>query len=489
MANIARRTLLTGAAALALPGWRARAQEPGPFQLGVASGDPSPDGMVLWTRLALDPYAVDGLGGMPGADVAVGWELATGPDFTQIVRRGVVKASSAQAHSVHVEPTGLQPGREYYYRFHADGHTSPVGRTRTAPARDAAPGQLRFAVASCQQWEASFYYAHRFLAEDRPDLVLFLGDYIYERGGRGNARAYTFPANAVDLAGYRLRYSVYRTDPDLRAAHAAAPWLVVFDDHEVVDDWAGTDPAVPAERKQQALQAFYENMPIRRPVGGRFHRRVRWGNLAAFHLMDVRQYRSVLTDEAHWGDGDRTMLGAEQEQWLLDGLARRGARWDFLTQQVFFAHRNDNGTDPASGGWDVDDLADSWDGYTAARDRLVGGWVERRVRNPVVLTGDVHKHWAANVVQDGVTVGTEFVAGSISSLRPTPDPSQEWLADNPAIRFLSGRRGYLLGTLTQERLSVDYLEVYPTDVVTPTPARSVCARFTVTDGLPGLNEG
>ena len=335
------------------------------------------------------------------------------------------------AHSVHVELTGLRPGAEYFYRFRTGGHVSPAGRTRTAPA----PGSLApltMCFASCSNYEQGWFTAYRRLAEEQPDLVVHLGDYQYEYAAGQTAAtcAVTSGGETVTLANYRQRYAQYKTDPDLQAAHAAAPWLVVFDDHEVANNWAGEVPAEPEpgflDRRAAALRAYYENMPLRRsamPTGPdmQLYRRVRWGGLATFHMLDTRQYRDrpglrrrVRSDCAERFDPARTLTGAEQERWLLDGFARSRARWDVLGQQVFFSQVDltpgpGRGVNP-----------DAWDGYTANRDRIVAGLVDSPVRNAVVLTGDVHSHWAAEVretVDDPTSrvVATELVTTSISS--------------------------------------------------------------------------
>ncbi|MGH3803912.1 MAG: alkaline phosphatase D family protein, partial [Pseudonocardiaceae bacterium] len=279
-----------------------------PFTVGVASGDPAADGVVLWTRLAVRPLAEDGLGGMPSRPIDVEWELATDEEFRQIERHGRSTAVPEAAHSVHVELTGLRPGREYFYRFRADGHLSPVGRTRTAPAPTVLGSALTMCFASCSQYEHGWFTAYRRLAAEDPDIVVHLGDYQYEYA----ASQYTVPSGNVrnhvgsetkTLANYRQRYAQYKTDPDLQAAHAAAPWLVIWDDHELEDNWADEVPGNPQEspqpgflaRRAAALQAYYENMPLRRSsmphgIDMQLYRRVQWGGLVTFHLLDTRQY-------------------------------------------------------------------------------------------------------------------------------------------------------------------------------------------------------
>ena len=273
-----------------------------PFTLGVASGEPTPDGMVLWTRLA--PRPLDPDGGMGPSSVVVRWEIALDPGFRRMVRSGRVLATPEAGHSVHVELTGLRSDQDYWYRFMVHGGTSPVGRTRTAPRRDSRPERLRLCFASCQKYESGLYGAYRHMVEDQPDLVLFLGDYIYE-GKPGSANAVRLHLNPepMDVAGYRVRYATYKSDPMLQAAHAVAPWAVIWDDHEVSNDYGGArdqdggDPVAFLRRRAAAYQAYYEHMPLRRraiPVGPDMllYRSLNWGRLAQIQLVDDRQYRS-----------------------------------------------------------------------------------------------------------------------------------------------------------------------------------------------------
>jgi alkaline phosphatase D len=271
-----RRLLAVGGAAAAVlvadrlaGAWPAPVQRGGyPFTLGVASGDPAPGGVVLWTRLAPQPLLADG--GMPAQAVPVDWQLAADPRFGRIVRRGTVLATPTQAHAVHVEVEGLEPARTWWYRFRADGELSPVGRTRTLPAPEASLGRLALAVVSCQHFEHGYYTAYQHLAQEDLDLVLHLGDYLYETApAEGQPRRHAGPA-PVDLAGYRLRHALYRTDPDLQAAHAALPFVLAWDDHEVANDYAADQserfdpPAVFRRRRAAAYQAYWEHLPLRR---------------------------------------------------------------------------------------------------------------------------------------------------------------------------------------------------------------------------------
>jgi len=476
-----------------------------PFTLGVASGDPWPDGFVLWTRLAVDPLADDGLGGMPNRAYAVQWQVATDERFHRIVRSGVAVARPEHAHSVHVT---ISPSREYWYRFRSEGHVSGTGRALTAPARGTTPRELAMSFVSCSQFEHGWFTAYRRLAEDRPDLVLHLGDYQYEYTKNtyvapgGNIRDHDGP-ETTDLASYRQRHAQYKSDLDLQAAHAVAPWLVVWDDHELDNNWADEIPEKPEEgfleRRAAAFQAYYENMPLRasskpRGIDMQLYRRVKWGELATFHMLDTRQYR----DDQGCNDGykdcpaavdpKRSITGTRQEKWLIDGFRRSEARWDILGQQVFFAQR-DNTEGPVK----LTSM-DSWDGYVASRDRITRGWVDARVRNPVVLTGDVHAHWASDLKLNyddptSRTVGSELVCSSISTGGDGADSasgSHPWLRWNPHLKFQNNLRGYVNTTITRESLVADFRTVRA--VKTKDAEVFTRASFTIEDRNPGLQQ-
>jgi len=479
-----------------------------PFTLGVASGDPEPDGFVIWTRLAVDPLAEDGLGGMPSRAVAVDWEVAHDERFHRVIAVGRASAWAETGYTVHVVLHDLEPAREYFYRFRADGYLSPAGRTRTAPQPWADVTSLAMSFASCAQFEHGYFTAYRHLAADEPELVLHLGDYQYEYAAGqyvipgGNPRNHEGP-ETVTLANYRQRYAQYKADPDLQAAHAVAPWVVVFDDHEVENNWADEVPERPdpnfLARRAAAFQAYYENMPLRRSsiprgIDMQLYRRLRWGRLATFHMLDTRQYR----DDQGCGDGykdcpaaldpARSITGAEQEEWLLEGFRRSTARWDLLGQQVFFGQR-----DSSSGPQRVVSM-DAWDGYAASRDRITRGWVEAGVRNPVVLTGDVHTHWADELKLDyadptSPTVGAELVCSSITSTGDGTDVAggrHPWAAWNPHLRFYNNQRGYVRTTLTPETVTADFRVVpYVTRPDAPVHTR---ATFVIEDRVPGLHQ-
>ncbi|MFC0624119.1 alkaline phosphatase D family protein [Kribbella deserti] len=509
MNPISRRSLVLGglatAGATALPLHSAviaaTAAVPYPFQLGIASGDPDPASVVLWTRLAPSPLNADGHGGMANANVTVDWQVSTNELFTTIVASGSVVATYASAHSVHVIAGGLNPDSDYFYRFRAQGHLSPVGRTRTTPALGAAGRNLTMAFTSCSHYEEGYFTVYRRIAEDNPGVVLHLGDYIYEYGtGTGRPRAHAGATEIVSLADYRRRYAQYKSDPDLQAAHAAAPWIVVPDDHELENNHAGniradSTPALTAAqwtaRRTAAYQAYYENMPLRPAQASNgpaipLFRRIRWGNLATFHMLDTRQYRSDQACGDGWkvcSDADlasRSLPGNAQESWLLDGLGLKASTWDIIGQQVFFARRFN-----ASGA-----SMDSWDGYRASRARIQQGWVNRGVRNPVVLTGDVHRAWASNLMADynnanSAIIGSELVTSSVSSggdgdgATTIPDVS-----NNPWLKFFNNRRGYVRTTMSPTELRADFRAVAK---VTEHGAPATTVKsFVIQEGRPGL---
>ncbi|HEX6357722.1 alkaline phosphatase D family protein [Actinophytocola sp.] len=505
--SVTRRSVLLGgaaalggvAASVALPasatasGAGHQALPSTPFTLGVASGDPWSDSVVLWTRLALDPLADTGLGGMPDHRLPVQWQVAKDDRFRHVVRAGVAFADPAAAHSVHVEVGGLRPGREYYYRFRVQGYMSPTGRTLTTPARGTMP-DLTMCFASCSHFGEGFFTAYRRLAEDRPDLVLHLGDYQYEYATKAaDIRVVQGPETRT-LANYRQRHAQYKTDPDLQLAHATAPWLAVWDDHETENNWADEVPEQPdpafLDRRAAAFQAYYENMPLRRSakpqgIDMRLYRRFAWGDLATFHMLDTRQYR----DDQACGDGtkidcaerlnpNRTITGVEQERWLMDGLRRSRTRWDVLGQQVFFAQR-DLTAGPQQGF-----SMDAWDGYHASRERVAAALGQ--VRNGVVLTGDVHRHWAAEIQTNEQTVGVELVATSVTSGGDGDESTNATvLAENPHIKFFKNRRGYVRTTFTAGELRSDF-RVLPF-VRTPDAPVSTAASFVTVDREPALH--
>ena len=510
---VSRRSILLGGSAavglgavglVAAPAWATTSAGGGhhplpsnPFTLGVASGDPLSDSVVLWTRLALDPLAETGLGAMPDRRYEVRWQIAKDERFRQIVRSGSTTADPSAAHSVHVEPDGLRDGTEYYYRFRVGDHYSPVGRTTTTPRRGMR--DLTMCFASCSHFGEGYFTAYRRLAEDHPDLILHLGDYQYEYATKAaDVRVVAGPETRT-LAGYRQRHAQYKTDPDLQLAHATAPWLVVWDDHETENNWADEVPEAPdpgfLDRRAAAFRAYYENMPLRRTARPRgidmqLYRRFTWGELATFHMLDTRQYR----DDQACGDGTkidceerldptRTITGASQERWLMDGLRRSRARWDVLGQQVFFAQR-DSTAGPQQGF-----SMDGWDGYRASRDRVAAALGQ--TRNGVVLTGDVHRHWAGEIKADhdrpdSAGVGVELVATSVTSSGDGgEDTNAGVLAENPHLKFYKNRRGYVRTRFTAGELRSDF-RILPY-VRTPDAPASTAASFVTEDRDPSLH--
>ncbi len=479
--TVSRRTVLlagvgAGAGAgLAAAGLGPRAVAGGvpadPFTLGIASGDPGPTSVVLWTRLA--PQPLDG-GGMPDQVVPVQWQVATDERFRHIVRSGTAPARPESAHSVHAEVDGLAPDRWYHYRFRAGDQLSPAGRTRTLPLPWSRPDRVRFAMASCQNYPAGYFTAYRELAAQDLDLVLFLGDYIYEGGAGGTiGRPHAPAAEVMTLADYRTRYAQYKAEPDLQAAHALAPWWVVPDDHEVLDNtWAQgaprePDPAHYLARRAAAFQAYYEHQPLRRsslPAGPdmRLYRRFDYGGLARFSLLDTRQYRSKqecgggfvpLCDAAL--DESRTMTGPEQERWLLEGLGHSHATWNVVAQQVYLAGLDLN---PTSGeAWNMD----KWDGYPAARTRFTSYLRNRRPSNPIVLAGDVHASMVNDLPldfrePDRDPVGTEFVCTSISSGKGNDALFEAARPENPQLTYYNGhQRGFVTCTVDRRQWRTD----------------------------------
>jgi alkaline phosphatase D len=475
-----------------------------PFTLGVASGDPLPDGVVLWTRLAPDPLHG---GGMGATSVDVAWEVARDEGMKDVARSGVASASADLAHSVHVEVSGLEADRGYWYRFRAGGAESPIGRTRTAPPAGATPQRFRFAFASCQNYAQGYYTAHASLAREDLDAVVFLGDYIYEGTARGNVvRDYAKSGWSYTLADYRDRYAQYKSDRDLQAAHAAFPWIVTWDDHEVENNYAGGIPrndvykAALLERAA-AYQAYYEHLPLRgpRPQGPdlRLYRALSFGDLVTFHVLDTRQYRSPEVslcreqDETASGycpasvDPSRTMLGADQRGWLLAGLAGSGAQWNVVAQSVRFAQQDSN-PDPARHTFDG---VDNWMGYVADRQAILEQFT--RTRNPVVISGDSHVNFVYDLRRDfadprSPIVGTELLGTSISSEGDSSPVSTQFdpsPAKNPQLRFFDNHRGYVRCTVERTRVTADFRAV--STVLQPTATASTTASFAIVDGRPG----
>jgi alkaline phosphatase D len=484
-----RRLLqLAGAAAATLwlprSAWTQPKLAANPFAFGVASGTPDHSSVVLWTRLQLPEAASSN-----AAAITVRWEIANDEAFTRIAAQGQSPALAQLAHSVHVEAPGLEPDRWYFYRFMLGEAVSPVGRTRTLPAPDAPMAMLRLAYASCQRWEHGFFSAWRHLREQSPDLVLFLGDYIYEYPGAASAPRTIEGGFVSTLEGYRDRYAQYKTDPDLRRMHEACPWFMTWDDHEVQNDYAGDEPghsgplvSDPRARRVAAYQAYYEHMPLRmsaltQGLAGlasgaqtRVYAHHRIGTLADLYLLDTRQYRNRqvcnpggrhgsstfdVSTCLEWDDPKRTLLGAAQEQWLDERFASARPGWNVLGQPTLFGQR-DFMPGPERMMWN-----DGWDGYSAARKRFTQSLAQHRVPNVAMLGGDVHENWVGHVKADydrpdSATLGVEFCGTSITSRSSlTAQQAATVLAENPHFIYGEPRwRGYGLAEITPQRMNV-----------------------------------
>nr|BFE59425.1 alkaline phosphatase PhoD [Dactylosporangium thailandense] len=511
--GLTRRTLLAASAttalgiAVAAPAQASHRPAPklpeGAFALGVASGDPLPEAVVIWTRLAPEPLRLDGTGGMPSEAFPVEWEVAEDERFRKIVHRGTQLARAEDAHSVHVDVRGLRAEREYFYRFRAGGQISPAGRTRTAPVPGSRSARVRFAVACCQRFTDGYYTAYQDMLRYEPDLVFHLGDYFYEKdNGPGPVGRQHLPiGECMALPDYRVRIAQVRMDPDMRAIHASAPFVVTFDDHEVSGNYAGDIPetgqgadATVEEfrlRKAAAYKSYWEHMPLRsaqRPNGAdiQLYRRLSWGKLATFNVLDTRQYRSdQVTDagspEAY--DPSRTILGSRQERWLLQDLQHSSTSWNVLAQQVpFFA-------DP-----DIAHPEDKWDGYRAARENILRGMASNPKCHPVVLSGDIHKNRAADLKRDfsnpaSETLGVEFTTTSITSsgtigVDETVTAKFDPVPATPHLRFEGNGRGYVTVELTPNQLRADFRAVN-TILSTSSPASTVASYLSDPD-RPGL---
>ncbi|MFE1379784.1 alkaline phosphatase D family protein [Streptomyces sp. NPDC058740] len=416
------------------------------FLHGVASGDPLPDGVLLWTRVTPSPDAVPGSG--KGPDLDVSWELAEDRAFTRPVAAGTALATAAGDHTVKADVRGLRPATSYWFRFTAGGVASPTGRTRTAPAADSAAPGVRFGVVSCANWEAGYFSAYRHLAA-RTDLdaVLHLGDYVYEyaTGAYPDAkyvvRRHEPAHEIVSLADYRVRHGKYKTDPDLQALHAAHPVVAIWDDHEFANDaWSGgAENHTPgaegawADRVAAAKRAYFEWMPVRTSTEGTVFRRLRFGRLADLHLLDLRSFRS---QQAGVGSGkvddpERSITGRAQLDWLKSGLSSSDATWQLVGTSVMispvaFGSLPAHLLEPLAEllGLPKEGIAvnvDQWDGYTDDRRELLRHLTDRGIRNTVFLTGDIHMAWANDVPVTAATyplsasAATEFVVTSVTS--------------------------------------------------------------------------
>ena len=483
--SIRRRRVFQGLtssiALIGLPGalWGGQSWGSNPFSMGIASGSPTHNGVVLWTRL--DPSAIE-TAGLTGQTVPVTWQIAQDAQFSRIVAQGVSQATPALAHSVHAEVSGLRSDHHYFYRFLAGSASSTTGRTRTFPAAEANPTSLRLAYASCQQWGNGYYSAYRHMREENLDLVMFLGDYIYEYpSSRPKDIRPTTGGWATTLEGYRQRYALHKSDLDLLAMHAAAPWLITWDDHEVQNDYAGIQPGDsgrPDEdfmaRRRAAYQAFYEHMPVRRAEFealistqhnyAKIFGASKYGQLATLYLLDTRQYRdpqacnpnnkigSGKVDPsscAIWNDPQRTLLGPQQENWLRREFEASATQWNVIGQQTLFGQRNVD----TQGGTEFSN--DGWDGYPQARQRLIAAMIESKLRNPVMISGDLHQNWVGHILSDynvptSASLGVELCGTSITSLTSTSQKKiNEMLRVNPHFIFANAEyRGYGVAEFT-----------------------------------------
>ena len=520
--GISRRLFLSYSAALAsLPSIATQAAAADhkitftadPFSLGVASGDPAAKSVVLWTKLAPMPLEPDG--GMSPEMVAVDWEIAEDDTMKKVVARGTSTATPQLGHSVHVEVKGLRPDRWYWYQFKAGDAASPIGRTRTLPTAHCSPDKLRFAFASCQNYEQGLFTAYEQMAKDDLDLVFHLGDYIYETPGAENrVRKHSGPpaSKIKTLTDYRQRHMQYRADPLLHRMHAECPWFVTWDDHEFDNNYANdiqeqkrkrfaqADPADFLVQRAAAYQAYYEMMPLRKrslPKGPNMllYRNASFGQLASFFVLDTRQYR---TDQPN-GDGlkplneeammpTNTLLGATQRQWLDAGLISSTATWNVLAQQVMMAMVEKRKKDHAGF------AMDQWPGAAHERMELLRFISDRKVPNPVVLTGDIHSNWVNDLRIDDrdantPVVATEFVGTSISSGgngSSTPEGNEALHSANPCVRFHNTERGYVRCTVTPDAYVSDYVVV---EDVTKTGAKShIRASFAVAAGKAGATK-
>ena len=450
-----------------------------PFQLGVASGDPTASGAVIWTRLAPHPLIPNG--GMSPQNVKVGWEIATDDAMRCIVHRGTATATPELAHSVHVEADHLEPGHWYWYRFRAGEAESPIGRLRTMPADDCSPSELRMAFASCQNFQTGYFTAYEHMAKEELDLVVHLGDYIYEHGEQNDAIRKHIAGELHTLDDYRARHSQYKTDPLLQAMHARCPWLVTWDDHEFCNDCTSDRPGKDNQsdsvkyllRRAAAYQAYYENMPLRHsslPRGPKMqmYRKQSFGRLAEFFVLDGRQYRtpqpnadlpSDINDAAC--SPKNTMLGARQFGWLKDSLTGSTATWNVLANQVIMAAID------KKEGHERQFPMDNWCGYVHERNELMKFIQDRKIANTVVITGDNHTNWVNDLRLDDLrpetpVVATEFAGTSITSGGDggeRKDQAKVIMAENPGVQFFNEERGYVRCTITPRTWQSDFRTV------------------------------
>lgn len=482
-----------------------------PFTLGVASGSPTSQSMVLWSRLGREALTQ---AGQTHAPVPVTWQLADDPQFTQIVQQGALTAVPELGHSLHAEVAGLLPARTYFYRFLTGNASSPVGQTRTFPAPDQPTSRLRLAYASCQRWGDGFYSAYRDMREQNLDVVMFLGDYLYEYPAFPLRDVRHTPGGwVITLEDYRDRYALHKSDPHLQAMHAACPWIVTWDDHEVQNDYAALHAGYPgedteasfAERRRAAYQAFYENMPVRYTDFAQLLKHqghqvqvfgsVQFGQLATLYTLDNRQYRhrQACTPGDRPGSGrinpevcasltqeNRTLLGERQEEWLKHQFQRSQSIWNVIGQQSLLGPR-DAGTTPNF------ISNDGWDGYPVARQRLLDAMRTTRLQNPVVLGGDLHQNWVGHILSNYVQpesppIGVEFCGTSITSRSgATPAALAKILHHSPYFVFANAEyRGYGVVDVSPHHMTTTLRAVK--NVRDPNSEVMTLARFSVEAG-------
>lgn len=514
--RISRRNLLKGAGFIGgvvlsnskRPSLSAKPEyEAYPFSLGVASGDPFPDSVVIWTRLAAQSLS----NFLAKTTIPVQWYLAEDEQMTQIIAQGEGFASPELGHSVHIVVENLKPDRFYWYRFQTGVHISPVGRTRTSPI--GSPNKLCFAFVSCQNYEHGYFNAYRHLAKETLDFVIHLGDYIYEEASKSSE---DFPrshgsSEPVDLEGYRQLYALYRSDPDLQEVHRLFPFICTWDDHEVENDYANLESANFdnvewfKKRRAAAYQAYYEFLPLRplsRPQGEKMqiYRHIDWGDLARFYILDGRQYRDDQPCDANGTGGGqiipnceerlaqkRSLLGQDQENWLYEGLSSSSARWNIIAQPYLFSQLKVTITEEALF-W-----SDGWDGYLANRQRILEFISKKRPSNPVFIGGDIHSFWISEIHRDfddltSEIIATEFVGTSISSNSLDYNMLAAILPQNPHVKFFESRlRGYvkcdISPSLWQAQLKV-------VDTVKKANSKlSTLATFHVKTGIAKIESG
>lgn len=471
-----------------------------PFTLGVASGYPGPASVVLWTRLACEPL---GGGGIEDPKLPVRVEIAEDASFRRGLRQETLTVYADLAHSLHWQPQGLQPDREYHYRFHCGDWSSISGRTRTAPAVDALPRRLRLALASCQHYEQGWFSPYRQILADQPDLIVFVGDYIYENSWGNRRIRRHHGSDPMDLQGYRTRHAQYKLDPDLQAAHASVPWLLTWDDHEVANDYAGArteslDPQFLL-RRAAAYQAYYEHLPLPPamrpgPHDMRIYHAHDHGQLARILMLDNRQYRTPqpcpspnrggsstvrLSACPELEDPQASMLGPMQEAWLAQRVEENHAPWTILGQQTLFSPL----IQPVEGGSGV--WTDAWDGYPAARTRLLHSLARNPSSTPLILGGDVHAYYVNDVpplaAGQEQPAALELCTTSLNAEGLDQSLYDTWRSQNAHVHLArSDVRGYTLVELDRDRVQAR-LQI-TTDVHAAHPTRSTLAQFQASRG-------